>query len=169
MSKIQESELMVMQDVYSSLTSLDKEEQVRVIDWVSKKLQLDQIVKSSNKHPNKMDSAINIKDFDTAGDIYAAATLSSQSEKVLLIATYLQEKTNEFITGRQINDELKNIGHPISNITSVINSLKNKTPSLMSQMKKSGRTQQAQKKYKVTLEGVRAAKKLLLPADNLES
>jgi len=36
-------------------------------------------------------------------------------------------------------------------------------------MKKSGRTQQAQKKYKVTLEGVRAAKKLLLPADNLES
>ena len=79
-----------------------------------------------------------------------------------MVASYLQEAKNlSELTGREINKELTHLGHGIKNITAAINSLMNKKPKLMIQTHKAGKAKQAQKKYKVTTEGLAAARKMI--------
>ena len=82
-----------------------------------------------------------------------------------MVAAYLQNKGGEKeLTSREINKELKNLGHGVGNITNAISSLSVKKPSLMIQTRKEGRSKQAQKKYKVTTEGFEAVKRLISQA-----
>jgi hypothetical protein len=78
---------------------------------------------------------------------------------VLAVAVYLQNKDPENeLTGFSINKELKHIGHGVKNITRPVESLVKSTPQLMIQLRKSGKTRQAKKTYRVTEEGVKAVK-----------
>jgi hypothetical protein len=88
-------------------------------------------------------------------------------EKVLVVAYWFQ-----VIQGQDdwdsfaINTELKHLGHPSTNITRDLDSLMNRAPRLVLQVRKDGTTKQARKRYKLTREGVRAVEKLLGAAEN---
>jgi len=74
----------------------------------------------------------------------------------------LQEKnSDQELTGREINSELNHLGHGVGNITNAISSLINRKPSLMIQTRKAGKTKQAQKRYKITHEGMKQVKEMI--------
>jgi len=56
---------------------------------------------------------------------------------------------------------LKNLGHPIANITSAFNNLKARKPATVMQLKKAGTTKQARKTYKLTLAGKSAVEAMV--------
>lgn len=152
-------EIQAMTRVHSALKDLDEDAKQRVLDWARDKFSL--------KGPKTGGGGADIMSFESIADIFAQANPKSDSDKVLVVGAYLQEKkAGGELTGREINKELKHLGHGVGNITNAITSLTERKPSLMIQTRKEGKTKQAQKKYKVTTEGLAAAKNLINPAGN---
>ncbi len=106
----------------------------------------------------------NLSNYQTLGDIFAAipVALSTDVQKVLVAASFLQEKNSlGKITGQEIGKELKHIGQGVNNITHAISGNIDVKPQRMIQLKKSGKTKQAKKDYKVTVAGINAVKNLI--------
>ena len=162
-----EPELKAMKTVYDALSELDEDAKRRVIDWVIGKFALGRSKQRTDRgviglQPSSDTGETNLASFLSVADLFAKTSPKNESDKVLVVASYLQEAKNlSELTGREINKELTHLGHGIKNITAAINSLMNKKPKLMIQTRKEGKSQQAQKKYKVTTEGLAAAKRLI--------
>lgn len=61
----------------------------------------------------------------------------------------------EQFSSQSVNKELQDLGHVIQNVTQAFTQLKErKKPALAIQVKKSGKSQQARKLYKLTLAGI---------------
>ena len=90
-------------------------------------------------------------------DLYHAADPQTDIDRALVAGYFLgrgQERV-EF-TGMDANKELKNLGHPVGNITDALQALIDRRPALVMQTAKSGSSRQARKKYKLTQAGVTA-------------
>lgn len=168
--------------------SLKDDSKVRVIQWLISKFQLNtshaihskqeqqrtsvsddvpiKVLPNGNgKNGDSTDRNSDVKgigDFDSVAEFFAATTPNTDWEKGLVVATYLQIK-NEMsdFTGFQVNKELKNLGHGMANITSTFDVCIEKKPQLILQLRKEGKSRQAQKKYKVSAEGIKYVKTLL--------
>lgn len=159
-------ELKVMGEVYHSLKGLEPSAQIRILGWVRSKLSLQKgepgIVLDKMGNPEVSSESAVIASFDSIADIFAEGMPNTDVDKVLLASAYLQEKSGgSDLTGREINAELHNLGHRVANITSSVSGLINRKPQLMIQTRKDGKSQQAQKKYRVTVAGLNAAKAML--------
>lgn len=95
--------------------------------------------------------------YESLAEAFAAAgPPKSGTDKVLLVAALVQARQSPtgFLT-RQVSAELKHLGHPVANITDTLNKLMNKRPQPITQLRKAGKSQQAQKTFKVTAEGMK--------------
>lgn len=162
-----DSELTVMAECHKKMKHLTDEEKARVLDWLAKKFDiasttLFQKKTQSSNASGGGESGNSLVDFTSLPDVFAVANVKTDQEKVLLASSYLQLKNGGAdLTGREINQALKPLGQGVSNITNTITALMARKPKLMIQTHKSGKSRQAQKKYKVTTEGLAAAKKFL--------
>jgi len=161
-----DKELAAMMNVNSILASLDEAAVSRIILWAAARygIGLGRLAGS----PTLKDGA-NLTDepgFQDIPSLFDAANPKTEPEKVLVVGYFLQEIQGlGDIEAHSVNNELKNLGHGASNITRALDNLINRKPRLVIQTRKSGSTQQARKKYKVTLEGIRAVKAMLSTAD----
>lgn len=97
---------------------------------------------------------VGIAAFATLAECLAAARPKTDPEKALVACAYYQLKNGlEDFDAQSVNKELKNTGHTVANITDALDSTMNHEPKLIIQLRKSGTTRQARKKYKVTGEG----------------
>jgi hypothetical protein len=101
-------------------------------------------------------SGASTSQFASVGDFFDAVNPQTEAERVLVLAYWLQvvENADEF-ESFQVNKNLKQLGHPVSNITRALDSMISQTPRLILQTSKSGSAQQARKRFKVTREGVK--------------
>ena len=154
-------ELKAMQITYSAIKGLDDDAKKRLIDWLIGKFSLgvkkeiaQNFVSNDLRTENYNDIHEILSRSVQIAEIFGQLEPKTDSEKVLIVAAFLQENQGlAELTSRQINDELKHLGHGVSNITTSIGMLINKRPNMMIQTRKEGKSQQAQKKYKVTAEG----------------
>lgn len=165
---------------HDALKTLDDEAKKRVIQWLVNKYELSKtsfshVIPEPQKQsgnlistspavidiPNPM-SHISIEDYDDLAEFFAILSPSSDWEKALIVATFLQVKNGlgDF-KGFDVNKKLKNLGHGVSNIASTLTACIDKKPQLILQLRKEGKSKQAQKKYKVSTEGINYVKKLL--------
>lgn len=161
-------ELKAMNDTYKVLNDLDEDARARVVNWLISKFSIHRAksITTSSTQVRMENEGGSISSFTSIADLFGKTTFKTESDKVLLVAAYLQLKENkEELTSREINKELNHLGHGVSNITVAIGVLINRKPSLMIQTRKEGKSQQAQKKYKVTLEGIKAANAMISTAD----
>lgn len=100
--------------------------------------------------------------FDSIGDFFDAADPQTEAERVL-VAGYWQQ----VVEGAQdfesfpVNQQLKNLGHPVSNITRALDSMMGQSPRFVIQTSKTGTSKQARKKYKITREGIKRVQAML--------
>ena len=161
-----EPELEAMNNVFLALKDLEDDAKQRVISWAIGRFSLSA---KPTKTPDPFAGSgetdeIQNKDFtsfDSAADVFSKANVKHEPDKVLVIASYLQQKNGSELTGREINKELIHLGHGVGNITNAITSLIKRKPKLMIQTRKEGKSKQAQKKYKVTGEGIKSALKMI--------
>lgn len=100
------------------------------------------------------------------GEMFAIADPRNDPEKALLVAYWFQTQGNQSdFDSASVNRELKHLGHGASNITNALTSLITRKPQLVIQTRKSGKSQQARKKYKLTNEGIRFARAMLNAED----
>ncbi len=102
--------------------------------------------------------------YASIADLYAATRLgenSGDAERALVAAYWFQvvQEEQDF-DSQSINTALKHLGHGVSNITQALGTLISRKPQLVIQTRKAGATQQARKRYKLTLAGQQAVERL---------
>ncbi|MDX1943166.1 MAG: hypothetical protein SFU99_21560 [Saprospiraceae bacterium] len=170
-----DQELELMAKCYDLLKGLDADSKVRTLLWLSSKLHVGQATlvlgtdvmateagggeatpeaPSAKPKPSSDAAAGGIESYNSLTDLVKVLKPSSDSEKALVSAVFLQLKRDASeLTSAQVQKELKKIGQKVSNITQAISALVKKK--YMIQISKEGNSQQARKKYKVTHEGIK--------------
>jgi hypothetical protein len=174
-------ELLAMSQVFDILKNLEQGQRQRIIRWVDDRLNsspaepssVSQVtpaqthfVQSVTEEPKVVVKPPERKDighYDTALDLFAESSVKKATAKVLLMAAYLQERHNYKEMGSyDINFRLKRIGHGVTNISSLINSLLNRTPHLLVQVGANGEQKKhSRRKFSVTVEGLKVARSYL--------
>lgn len=162
-----------MQTVYTALQNLDEGARVRVLDYVTSRLGIAPVVKASAKHQQEAarddeeEPALEQEQeaapkFGSLAELFDAAQPKTTADKALVAGYWLQVcQASESFDGFSVNKELKHLGEGLPNVTSAIDTLKAKKPALALQLKKSGKSQQARKVYKITVAGIRAVEAMI--------
>jgi hypothetical protein len=159
------AELNAMTEVAKALQSLDSESVRRVLQWAADRFGVtgtsatrqatiaEQKEPTLNSEPPAQSGTVPHKDI---ADLYAAAAPKGDAEKALVVAYWVQQiKGNGDFDAATINKELKHLGHGVGNITAALGSLIARKPNLVIQTRKAGSSQQARKRYKLTIEGLK--------------
>jgi hypothetical protein len=162
------AEVEALQKVAAALGDLEPDEAGRVIRWASERFG-GGAVEPSNR--SRGSAAREEKDregvarglqFDDVADLYAAASPESESDRALVVGYWLQYHENlEEFDSQRLNTQLKNLGHGVGNITQALERLKSQKPQLAIQTRKAGTSQQARKKYKLTVAGKHAVEEMV--------
>jgi hypothetical protein len=100
--------------------------------------------------------------YATFAELYDAAGPQTNSERALVGGYWVQICGGaDGFAGQTINTLLKDLGHGVQNITMAIDALKSSKPALALQTKKSGKTKQARKLYKLTAAGIREVERMI--------
>ena len=160
------AEIKAMQVVAEAVTELDPEARGRVLRWAAERFAVTlaagggratqrQLGGSGTTSGNGIDNGSgDTPEFSDIAELFAATAPENESDKALVAGYWFQfsEGRQEF-GSQEINTALKNLGHPIKNITSAFTSLKARKPAPVMQLKKAGSSRQARKTYKLTLAG----------------
>jgi hypothetical protein len=100
--------------------------------------------------------------FDSLQEILDASTAKRTGAKMLLVAAYLQEKENlKELSSYDISSRMKKIGDEIKHPSATINSLISRKPPLLLQTGTHGTSVKSRRKFRVTEEGLRIARKYI--------
>lgn len=167
-----ETELKAMGDVAKAVSGLDGEARARVLRWAAERYE---VTVSGSRGKGSSGGAGSGSgenggsngngsgtQFGDLADLYAATAPEPEIDKALVAGYWFQfcEGKPEF-GSQEINTALKNLGHPIKNITSAFDNLKARKPSYVMQLKKSGTSKQARKTYKLTVAGKQAVELMI--------
>lgn len=160
------AEVKAMGAVAAALDGLDKAAVSRVLSWAAGSFDAPVGGQKAKSPPTKIegdsDSPVEVEEFASIADLYSAAQPKVDSDRALVAGYWYQFKVGqEDFASQTINTALKNLGHGVSNITKALETLKAQSPALVMQVRKSGSTQQARKKYKLTAAGKKAVELLI--------
>jgi hypothetical protein len=164
-------EAAAIQQLTDCLAPLDEEARSRVLDWATRRygsaiaaaavsskvtetITAHRPVHVGNSHASAAPPSESA--YEHFADLYDAAGPQTDAEKALVGGYWLQVcgKADSF-QSRDVNELLKNQGHPVGNITRAFDALRDSRPAFVSQLEKSGKTKQARKKLKLTTTGIR--------------
>lgn len=159
---ISEGEAVIAVD--KALSELDEAAATRVLRWASEKYGHPPLEAVSPEPPANPTSPPPAPRFEEIADLMHAAAPRNGVERVL-VGTYWFQEVNGHpnVTGQQVNDALRNLGHAMGNITDAFTSLIRRKPQLASQVEKTGSSKQARKKYKLTVAGITEVRRMLAP------
>lgn len=157
------AELDAMKQMAAALESLDEQARQRALQWAISRYLGGRMTSASNSRPpTTMVTGSDALDFQTFAELFNAANPGTERDKALIAAYWIQVCQNsDSFPAQVLNDELKNLGHGIGNITDALTQLKNDRPALALQLKKSGTSKQARKIYKLTHEGLKRVQQLI--------
>ena len=166
-----DAEFAAMQTVFSTLKGLDDDEaRRRVLEYVGARFDIR--VGSAPKQKRNEEQAGGTDDEDKGdvapasygsfAELHDAAQPKTNPEKALVAGYWLQvcEGAGSF-DSQSANTLLKHLGEGMPNITSALDSLKSQKPALALQLKKSGKTRQARKTFKITTAGMKQVEAMI--------
>lgn len=167
-----DTEFAAMQTIYNTLESLDDEARYRVIQYVTARLQisglasthhaLDPSTSYDNSERDFPKTNTSVSKYGSLAELVDVTQPGTNAEKALVAGYWLQIcQGGENFDGFSANKDLKNLGVGIANITNAIDALRNQKPSLTLLLKKSGKSQQARKTYKLTVAGIKAVEDMI--------
>jgi hypothetical protein len=168
-SKI-DGEFDAMRAIYAALEPLDDEARTRVVTYIVARLDIameKEAGEEASEAPGDPEPALTREQnlapkFATFAELFAAAQPERNSDKALVAGYWTQVcQGQDDFDGQSANRELKDIGEQIANITVAINHLREQRPALVIQLRKSGKSQQARKTYKVTVAGIKAVEAMI--------
>ncbi|HEX8365065.1 MAG TPA: hypothetical protein VF603_07260 [Allosphingosinicella sp.] len=167
-----DAEFGAIQTVYTTLRTLDDEARRRVLEYVGSRFGIQLRAPQKGVQTPAADEADESEEpsgksgtpasFTSFAELHDAAQPKSQPERALVAGYWLQvcEGADSF-DSQSANTALKHLGLGVANITSAIESLKGQKPALALQLKKSGKSRQARKTYKITVAGVKAVEAMI--------
>jgi hypothetical protein len=167
-----DAEFEAMRTVYQSLEALEDDARSRVLKYVVDRLQVVDLATA----PRRLDATTGMSEdeeaiaeeeaeapkYNSLADLADATQPKTNADKALVAGYWLQVCSGaESFDGFSANKELKNLGQGVPNITMAIDTLRNQKPALALQLKKSGKSRQARKTYKLTIAGIKAVEGMI--------
>ncbi len=174
MTDKQTTEFDAFQKVHNALVDLDEDTRARVISSVSTLLGIAapavQPAKPGTPPAGEEIKEIDVPDngsqdhtFTEFAELFAAADPHTTADKALVAGYWLQVcQGAQNFSGQSANNELNHLGHKIGNITNALSTLNDAKPRLALQLRKSGKSQQARKTYKLSAEGIKRVKDMII-------
>ena len=158
----EDMELNAIQGLVTALEPLEAEARKRVIRWAAQRYGVAAAAEVSNaRPPREKQESYDRAQFESVSDLFAAAAPNTEADMALVGGWWQTLQGNSDFSSQQVNDELKNLGHALSNVTRAFDSLRAQKPALVMQIQKSGKTKQARKLYKLTHAGVEAVRQMI--------
>ena len=166
-------ELRIIENICGLLRPLSNEGRARVVTYISNLFQIadkNRVFQSDLEENDEEASVVKLQkyqpygssEYPTFAELYAAVQPKKKLESVLLSAYWIQaESDDKRFMSQAVNTQLKHLGIRISNITSAINRLKDRDPSWILQVNKSGKSKQARKIYMVTDAGMKRVREMI--------
>lgn len=160
------AEIAAMQQVATVLEGLAEASRARVLEWAASRFQIrvslpGQGRGSSDQLDRESKSAPALLEYEHFVDLYDDRNPSTETERGLVAAYWLQHvRGMDSFTSQAANDLLKEMGRGIGNIADTFSRLQKKSPVLIRQVSKSGRSKQARKTYKLTTAGTDAVRRM---------
>lgn len=166
-----DKEISAMQEVVSALTELKEDEQARVLRWAADRFGITLGPQPSSGKAFAADasnaSETREREFEDFASLFNRMTPKGGPEKALSAAYWHQVCLGQdTFEAMQINTALKHLGHRLPNVTDALSSLITRKPSLVLQVRKSGKSKQARKKYKLTTVGIEQVESMLSYSEN---
>jgi len=162
-------EIKAMSEVAAALAPLEQDAVRRVLRWAIERYQ----TRPGSPAPEDSEApgaTAAPRTFLSFPDLFDAANPASGLDKVLVVAYWFQVvQGQEDLDAFLLHKELRQLGHPSTNITRDLDSLTNRTPRYVMQVRKAGSTKQARKRYRLTREGIRAVEQMLKEARALKT
>lgn len=158
-----DKEISAMTSIVEALDGLeDGEARQRVLRWAMSRYGLGASVAAAPGRVAALASEEVVAKAQDFAALFDAADPQTDEEKALAAGYWFQVKQGcTDLEAKTLNDALKDLGHGITNITVALGRLEKRRISLVRQTKKSGKSKQARKKYRVTTAGKRAAENML--------
>jgi hypothetical protein len=157
-----DSEIQAMGQIADALEPLDTEARRRVLKWAAERYQPRAALPTPEAPTNLTLQMSTPSSFLSVHQLFDAAAPESGVQKVLVVAYWFQVIQGHADWDAQtINTELKQMGHPSSNITRDFDVLMSRTPRMVMQVRKQGTTKQARKLYTLTREGIKVVEEQL--------
>lgn len=161
-------ELKAMRDVVDALEPLEESTRARVLEWAMRRFDIQRTGRRGSSHVPA--HQVSERELESSGseeavefvDLFDRSQPGAEAERALVGGYWFQiiRGKGEF-QAQEVNNALKDVGHGVSNITVGFNNLQRRTPALVRQVAKSGRTKQARKRYKLTSAGVARVQAML--------
>ena len=167
------TEFEAFQKVHDALVGLDEDTRRRILSSVSTLLGIAATATPAVKPGMPLEAIVEAaadeeqqdRNFAEFAELYASADPNSNADKALVAGYWLQVcQGAENFAGQSVNTELNHLGHKVANITNALSSLNEAKPNLVLQLRKSGKTQQARKTYKLSNEGIKRVKEMISAA-----
>jgi len=156
-------EIGAMSTVSGALVDLDPAAQRRVLEWASARF----LGTSLASLDSNADAQGEVEpEFADLVDLFHAANPQTAADKALVAAYWFQHvQGRPILRAQDINAGLRDLGHGLPNVTDALRTLEQRKPALVRQTGKSGRSQQARKSYKMTVEGANRVRHLVSGGD----
>jgi hypothetical protein len=157
------TEIEAMSAIDKALAAMEPEAAQRVLRWAADKFGGGTIkVGAAGAFRRPAEGEQDAVEYQRISDLMDRAHPHSLVDHVLVASYWFQVvQGQENFTGQEVNDELKDLGHPSKNITDAYNSLMNRRPPAARQVQKTGSTKQARKRYRLTEVGVREVDRMI--------
>lgn len=160
-------EVEAMSSVVQALADLPEDAQARVLQWAAQRYNIAVSTRSrtATSSAQDVDNEEGLDSDDGAGssayphfaDLFDAVNPTTDTDRALTGGYWFQVvKAAPSFQAQQVNNVLKDVGHGVENIARALTNLQERSPALVRQLSKSGRTKQARKTYKLTTAGVAA-------------
>lgn len=157
----EDDEIRAMAEVSAVLSRLNPEAAGRVVRWAASRYRAG----GAASEGQALGLGIGREGQGAYGDfpsLFAAANPQTEADKALVAGYWFQVAQGQTdLDALRINAELKNLGHGLSNVTRAFDGLMSGRPQLAIQTRKTGKSKQARKKYRLTAEGIRVVEALL--------
>lgn len=167
-------EIAAMSAVFEALSQLDEVQRRRVIQWVSSRYDIDpKALKRTPKPDNNADDEadddeiyetpdVTDNGWEHFADLFSAADPKTEAYKLLVAAYWAHVVQGQTSFGSfSLNKDLKDLGHGATHTATSMDRLVKERPQLVLQLKKSGKSQQARKIYKLTDAGKKAVEHMI--------
>lgn len=157
-------EITAMTGVTAALTPLDDDARRRVLRWAAERFEVTvpKFRSTGDDAEEEVSGMAATSDYASFAELFENSTPRTTTDKALIAAYWFQViQGSTGFQSQQLNNELKNLGHGLSNVTDSLGSAERAKPTLVMQVNKSGKSKQARKTYKLTLAGINYVKAMI--------
>jgi hypothetical protein len=154
-------EIKAMSEISAALGQLEPEGVRRVLKWATERFQIKPSAVAGVGQTKETPTGAP-QTFEEFHELFDAANPVTGMDRALVACYWFQVVlAHEDIDSFQLNKELKHLGHASANITRDLDRLMERSPRLVMQVRKTGTSKQARKRYRLTREGIRAVERML--------